>query len=68
MENDLIKIASYANQFEAELVKFKLEENDIYCFMRNEYSAQLQFGLGSFDIMVLEKDKEAALQLIAEIQ
>lgn len=66
MENDLIKIASYANQFEAELAKFKLEENDIYCFIRNELTAQLQFGLGNFEIMVLQSDKEAALKLIEE--
>ena len=32
MENKLIKIANYYNNFDVELAKLKLEENDIYCF------------------------------------
>ena len=50
MENDLVKIATFYNQFDAELAKFKLEENNIYCFLKNEHTAQLQFGLANFEL------------------
>jgi hypothetical protein len=66
MESPLIKIAIYYNQFDAQLAKLKLEENGIYCFLKNEYVAQLQFGIANFELMVKEEDKEKALQCIAE--
>jgi hypothetical protein len=62
----LIKIATYYNQFDAELAKLKLEEKGIYCFMKNEYVAQLQFGIANFELMVNEAEKETALQIISE--
>lgn len=64
MEDKLIKIATYYNQFDAELAKLKLEENEIYCFLKNEYVAQLQFGSANFEMMVNESDKEAALKIL----
>jgi hypothetical protein len=66
MENKLIKIATYYNNFDVELAKLKLEENDIYCFIKNENIAQLQFGIANFELMVNESDKEMALQIINE--
>jgi len=66
MENKLIKIETYYNQFDVELAKLKLEENGIYCFVKNEHIAQLQFGIANFELMVNENDKEAALQIIHE--
>ena len=62
----LIKIATYYNQFDAELAKLKLEENGIYCFLKNEYVAQLQFGIANFELMVNSNDKETALQYLEE--
>ena len=64
MEDKLIKIATYYNNFDAELAKLKLEENDIYCFLKNEHMAQLQFGIANFELMVYESDKESALQIL----
>ncbi|MDB5228418.1 MAG: putative prokaryotic signal transducing protein [Bacteroidota bacterium] len=65
MENSkLIKIATYYNQFDAELAKLKLEENGIYCFLKNEYVAQLQFGIANFELMVNSDDKETALKYL----
>ena len=61
MENKLIKIATYYNNFDAELAKLRLEENNIFCFLKNEHVAQLQFGIANFEIMVREEDKELAL-------
>ncbi|MBK6276092.1 MAG: DUF2007 domain-containing protein [Chitinophagales bacterium] len=66
MENKLIKIANYYNNFDVELAKLKLEENDIYCFIKNENIAQLQFGIANFELMVNESDKEIALQILHE--
>ena len=66
MENKLIKIANYYNNFDVELAKLKLEENDIYCFIKNENIAQLQFGIANFELMVNESDKEIALQILNE--
>lgn len=66
MENKLIKIASFYNNFDAELAKFKLEENNIFCFIKNEYLAQLQFGIANFELMVKEEDKEQAHHLLNE--
>ncbi len=67
MENTkLIKIATYYNQFDAELAKLKLEENDIYCFLKNEHVAQLQFGIANFELMVNENQKELALHYLNE--
>ncbi len=67
MENTrLVKIATYYNQFDAELAKLKLEENDIYCFLKNEHVAQLQFGIANFELMVSENQKELALHYLNE--
>ncbi len=68
MSDNLIKIATYYNNFDAELAKLKLEENDIYCFLKNEHIAQLQFGIANFELMVNESDKETALQILNEEQ
>jgi hypothetical protein len=64
MENKLIKIATFYNNFDAELAKLKLEENNIFCFLKNEHVAQLQFGIANFEIMVREEDKELALHYL----
>ena len=66
MSDRLIKIATYYNQFDAELAKLKLEENEIFCFLKNEYVAQLQFGIANFELMVNESDKAAALLILNE--
>ena len=65
-QTKLIKIATYYNQFDAELAKLKLEENDIYCFLKNEHVAQLQFGIANFELMVNENQKELALHYLHE--
>ena len=64
MENKLIKIATYYNNFDAELAKLKLEENNIFCFLKNEHVAQLQFGIANFELMVREEDKELAFHYL----
>ncbi|HMW12551.1 MAG: DUF2007 domain-containing protein [Chitinophagales bacterium] len=66
MNDKLVKIATYFNQFDVDLAKFKLEENGIYCFIKNEHVAQLQFGLANFELMVFQKDKEAALIILEQ--
>jgi hypothetical protein len=65
-DTKLIKIATYYNQFDAELAILKLEEKGIYCFLKNEYVAQLQFGLANLELMVNENDKELALKILDE--
>ena len=57
----MIRIATFYNLFEAELAKIKLENHQIYCFIKNEHLAQLQFGIANFELMVNEDDKELAL-------
>ncbi|MFN8284119.1 MAG: DUF2007 domain-containing protein [Chitinophagales bacterium] len=66
MEDKLVKIATYFNNFDAELAKLKLEENDIYCFVKNEHIAQLQFGIADFELMVQVNNKEKALAILRE--
>jgi len=63
-ENKLVRIATFYNQFDAEIAKLKLEENDVYCFIKNEHVAQLQFGLANFELYVRQQDKETALNLL----
>lgn len=65
-DTKLIKIATYYNQFDAELAILKLEEKGIYCFLKNEYVAQLQFGLANLELMVNENDREEALKILDE--
>ena len=65
-ENNLVKIATYFNQFDAQLAKLKLEENDLYCFIKNENVAQLQIGWANYELMVNESDKETAMQILNE--
>ena len=64
MSDQLIRIATFYNQFDAELAKLKLEESNIFCFLKNEYLAQLQFGIANFELMVREEDKESALHIL----
>ncbi|MCC6582649.1 MAG: DUF2007 domain-containing protein [Chitinophagales bacterium] len=64
MSDNLIRIATFYNQFDAELAKLKLEENNIFCFLKNEYLAQLQFGIANFELMVKEDDKDLALHCL----
>lgn len=64
MSENLILIATFYNQYDAELSKLKLEENNIFCFLKNEYLAQLQFGIANFELMVKEDDKELALHCL----
>ena len=66
MSNQLIRVATFYNQFDAELAKFKLEENNIFCFLKNEYLAQLQFGIANYELMIKEEDKEMALRILNE--
>ena len=66
MSENLIRIATFYNQFDAELAKLKLEENNIFCFLKNEYLAQLQFGIANFELMVSENQKELALHYLNE--
>ncbi len=65
-QTKLIKIATYYNQFDAELAKLKLEENGIYCFLKNEHVAQLQFGIANFELMVNEHQQQLALHYLNE--
>ncbi|MFN8295237.1 MAG: DUF2007 domain-containing protein [Chitinophagales bacterium] len=67
MSNQFIRVATFYNQFDAELAKFKLEENNIFCFLKNEYLAQLQFGIANFELMIKEEDKESALHFLNEL-
>ncbi len=64
MEEYLVKIGTYFNQFEVDLAKFKLEENGIFAFIRNENVAQLQFGMAHFELLVYETDKTNALKIL----
>lgn len=61
----LVRIATYYNQFDAELAKMKLEEKQLFCFLKNEHLAQLQFGIAHFELMVKEEDKELAEYYLA---
>ncbi|HQV78625.1 MAG TPA: DUF2007 domain-containing protein [Chitinophagales bacterium] len=64
MEEYLVKIGTYFNQFDVDLAKFKLEENGIFAFIRNENVAQLQFGMAHFELLVYETDKTNALKIL----
>jgi hypothetical protein len=64
MEEHLVKIGTYFNQFDVDLAKFKLEENGIFAFIRNENVAQLQFGMAHFELLVYETDKTNALKIL----
>ncbi|MBP6153505.1 MAG: DUF2007 domain-containing protein [Chitinophagales bacterium] len=64
MEEYLVKIGTYFNQFDVDLAKFKLEENGIFAFIRNENVAQLQFGMAHFELLVYETDKINALKIL----
>ena len=63
----LVRVATYYNQFDAELAKIKLEEKQLFCFIKNEHLAQLQFGIAHFELMVKEEDKDLAQYYLENI-
>ena len=60
----MIRIATFYNYFDAELAKIKLNNQQIFCFIKNEHLAQLQVGIANFELMIKEEDKELALHYL----
>ena len=71
MIDELVSIAQYNELFEADLAKGLLEENGIYCTLKNEYIRSMINAFSpdmvKLELQVLQKDEEAARKILAEI-
>ncbi len=63
-EEPIITLEKYSNPIAAEIVRGRLEENGISCFVANENDPYNQiFGV---NLQIFERDKERALKILAE--
>lgn len=66
--DNLISIYQTYDSFEANMIKSKLESEDIYCFLKtNDASGvlpHLGFGQGGTEVCIYQKDLEAAKTLL----
>lgn len=65
-EAHLVTVLTIADAVKAELIRNTLQEHDIRCELGGEHQAGFT-GTFSVDIIVLEKDKEQAAKLIADM-
>lgn len=62
MEKGWIKIYESADATIVELMRQRLEENDVYAVLLNKKDSEL--GIGTAELYVHESNKEAALKII----
>ncbi len=71
-DDKLVSVGVSFNSFQAQVIKTKLEANDIHCFLFDQESfnamSHLSLAIGGIRIMVLQSDLEDAKNLIAEAQ
>lgn len=65
---EIVRLISCNTAFDANVIKTKLESEEIECFITNEnFSTIYPFLTGGIDIMINEKDLERAKELISDI-
>jgi len=64
------KLAAYIEPIEAHIVKAMLEDNGIYCFVKDEYMVNMNWlysnAVGGVKVMVGDDDYEKAMELISD--
>lgn len=67
---ELITIAQFADYVSANILKSRLEDAGIQCVLKDEHTVTMNWmwanALGGIKVMILEKDKDAALAVIQE--
>lgn len=63
-EEEIITLKKYPNPMTAEIVRGRLEENGIICFVANENDPYNQV-LG-VDLKIFQRDKQRAEEILAE--
>ncbi|HBG23667.1 MAG: hypothetical protein A2266_02410 [Bacteroidetes bacterium RIFOXYA12_FULL_40_10] len=64
---EIVRLISCNTAFDANIIKTKLESEEIECFITNEnFSTIYPFLTGGIDIMINEKDLERAKELISD--
>ncbi|MDQ7949926.1 MAG: DUF2007 domain-containing protein [Pedobacter sp.] len=70
MEDKIVVYSSYYNPIEANIIKARLDDSDIPCFLTDENVATIQpmynQAIGGVKLNVFEKDIERIDQLLAE--
>jgi len=71
MEDKIIVYSTYYNPIEANIIKARLEDSDIPCFLTDENIATIQplynQAIGGVKLNVFERDVERINQLLAEM-
>ena len=67
-DGKLVTVFSTLNKGSFIIAKSVLDSSGIQCFTKNEYPEQIDYGHGTQDILVNEKDKETARMLLKDVQ
>lgn len=64
---EIVRLISCNTAFDANIIKSKLESEDIECFITNEnFSTLYPFMTGGIDVMINEKDMDRAKEIISD--
>ena len=66
-DEKLITVFSTLNKGSFLIAKSILDSSGIQCFTKNEFPEQIDYGHGTQDILVNEKDKETARKLLKDV-
>jgi predicted nucleic-acid-binding Zn-ribbon protein len=68
----LVTIAQFDNNMDAHLLKSRIEDEEILCFLNDEYmmgvTPMLNFSLGGVRVKVREEDEARAREIMEEIE
>jgi len=68
MEKDFIKIYSTSEQFQAEIAREMLEENNINSVVLDQHDSMIPSIGGDIEVYVHENDQEAALEILKKLK
>ena len=67
MEKDYAMVFATTDQFQAEIAKDILEENEIKCVVLNQHDSMIP-TIGQIEVYVQENDKEIALEILKKLK
>lgn len=67
---DFVTVARFSNSFDMHVIKFRLENEGIECFVRDEHTITANplydIPMGGIKLQVMEKDLEAAREILKD--
>ncbi len=67
MEEDFVLVFTTADNFQAEIAKEILEDNDINCVVLNQHDSMIP-SIGEIEIYVQKDDQELALDILKKMK